>query len=101
MFTVKITDKDGHTVKECASYRYRKDSHGQGDAPDTDSLDLYSATGEREWVRITGTTYVMNSAGKTIDTFYATRAKAEESLRAQKASEAYRSRQTVLPTQDP
>ncbi len=68
MFTIKGTDANGHAVHECASYRFRRSNS----TAEHDSIDLFNAAGEpTHSFIIDGTTYAMNSAGKTIDTFHA------------------------------
>lgn len=85
MFTIKSTDAHGHTVHECASYRFRRglvmapngvngdqrpfEGHHEKDAS---FIDMFDPAGDLiQSFIIDGTTYCMNAAGKTIDTFHA------------------------------
>lgn len=78
MFTVKIIESQGHTVFECASYRFENGNPTPMPPPGTPFnqgpswLQLHKEDGDVKHTIPVGecTIFVMNAAGKTIDTFY-------------------------------
>lgn len=67
MFTIKATNANGHRVTSCTTYEYNKGYQGH----DHDGAVIARTGTDSEIIPIMGTVYVMNDAGRTIDTFHA------------------------------
>lgn len=68
MFIVKAEDAYGHSVYECASYRYNTNhQHPEITGPE---ISLFDASQNLiVALNILGNVYVMNANGKTVDAF--------------------------------